>query len=83
MAITTPSPQRACVYYASPARGMHLNPPVCADWQADGRAQIVRLPLRGQAGWTGDISHLRLNPFLAGTGVAGVEVRTRHPRLVP
>ncbi len=82
-ATTTPLAQRACVYYASPVRGMHLNPPVCADWRADGRPHVVRLPLRGQPGWTGDISHIRLNPFQAETGVRGVEIWTRHPRLVP
>ena len=82
-AATTPSPQRACVYFASPDRGMHLNPPVCVDWPADGRPHVVRLPLRGHPGWTGDISHIRLNPFLAGTGISGIEVWTRNPRLVP
>lgn len=82
-ATTTPTPQRACVYYASTTRAMHLNAPVCADWPADGQPHVVRLLLRGQPGWTGEISHLRLNPFLAGTGVRGVEVWTRNPRLLP
>jgi 4-amino-4-deoxy-L-arabinose transferase-like glycosyltransferase len=82
-ATSTPAAQRACIYYASPDRGMHLNPPVCADWPADGAPHVVRLPLRGQTGWTGEISHIRLNPFLAETGTSGVEVWTRNPRLVP
>jgi 4-amino-4-deoxy-L-arabinose transferase-like glycosyltransferase len=82
-ATMTPVTQHACVYFASIDRGMHLNAPVCADWAADGRPHAVRLVLRGQPGWAGEISHLRLNPFQAYTGVRGVEVWTRHPRLVP
>ena len=82
-ATTTPATQRACVYFASTTRAMHLNAPVCVDWLADGRPHVVRVPLRGQLGWTGDISHIRLNPFTAGTGVAGTEVWTRAPRLLP
>ena len=62
---------------------MHLNAPVCTDWPADGQPHRVRLPLRGEPGWAGHISHIRLNPFLAETGVSGVQVWTRHPRLMP
>ena len=29
------------------------------------------------------VTHVRLNPFAAGSGVAGVEVSTRYPRLAP
>ncbi len=36
------------------------NPPVCVDWLADGRPHVVRVPLRGQAGWTGHVTHVRL-----------------------
>jgi hypothetical protein len=79
----TPATQRACVYYASTTRGMHLNTPVCSDWPADGQPHRVRLTLRGEPGWAGDISHIRLNPFQAETGVRGVEVWTRNPRLTP
>jgi hypothetical protein len=82
-ATATPATQRACLYFASVDRAMHLNAPVCVDWQADGRPHVVRLPLRGHPGWAGDITHLRLNPFLAEHGMAGVEVWTRNPRLVP
>ncbi len=82
-ASTTPATQRACLYYASTTRAMHLNAPVCTDWPADGQPHRVRLPLRGEPGWAGHISHIRLNPFLAETGVSGVQVWTRHPRLMP
>jgi len=79
----TPAAQRACVYYASTDRAMSANPPVCVDWTADGRPHAIRFPLRGQPGWTREVTHLRLDPFQAGTGVAGVELWTRNPRLVP
>ena len=82
-ASVTPAAQRACVYYASTDRAMYVNPPVCVDWMADGRPHVVRVPLRGQPGWAREVSHLRLNPFAAGTGIAGVEVSTRNPRLTP
>jgi Dolichyl-phosphate-mannose-protein mannosyltransferase len=82
-ASATPAAQRACVYYASTDRPMHVNPPVCVDWLADGRPHVVRVPLRGQPGWAREVGHVRLNPFAAGTGVRGVEVWTRNPRLVP
>jgi 4-amino-4-deoxy-L-arabinose transferase-like glycosyltransferase len=82
-ASATPAAQRACVYYASTDRPMQVNPPVCVDWLADGRPHVVRVPLRGQPGWARDVSHLRLNPFAAGTAVRGIEVSTRNPRLVP
>ena len=82
-ATMTPVTQRACLYVASVDRAMHLNAPVCADWRADGRPHVVRLALRGQPGWAGEISHIRLNPFQAYTGVRGVEVWTRNPQLVP
>jgi hypothetical protein len=78
-----PHEQRACVYYASTGRHMHENPSVCADWLADGRPHAIRIPLRGQPGWANEVSHLRLNPFAAGAGQPGVEVRTRGPRLMP
>jgi hypothetical protein len=79
----TPREQRACIYYASTGRGMHENPALCAGWLADGRPHTVRIPVRGRPGWAQEVTHLRLNPFDAGTGRPGVEVRTRHPRLVP
>jgi hypothetical protein len=82
-ATATPHEQRACVYYASTGRHMHENPSVCADWLADGQPHTIRIPLRGQPGWANEITHLRLNPFAAGTGQPGVEVRTRNPRLLP
>jgi hypothetical protein len=82
-ASTTPSAQRGCVYWASTDRAMHLNPALCFDWLADGRPHVIRVPLRGQPGWAGYISHIRLNPFTAGTGVPGTEVWTRAPRLLP
>jgi hypothetical protein len=82
-ASATPAAQRACVYYRSTQRDMAVNEPVCVDWVADGRPQVVRVPLRGQPGWTQQITHVRLNPFAAGTGVAGVELSTRNPRLTP
>jgi 4-amino-4-deoxy-L-arabinose transferase-like glycosyltransferase len=82
-ASATPAAQRACVYYASTDRPMHVNPPVCVDWLADGQPHVVRVALRGQPGWAREVTHLRLNPFAAGTGVRGVEVWTRNPRLVP
>ena len=75
--------QRACVYYASTDRPMQVNAPVCVDWLADGQPHVVRVPLRGQPGWARQVSHLRLNPFAAGSGIAGVELWTRNPRLVP
>lgn len=78
-----PAAQRACVYYATETRAMHENAPVCAEWAAGGRPQVIRVPLRGQPGWSGTVTHLRLDPFAAGTGGAGTEVSTRHPRLVP
>jgi hypothetical protein len=82
-AATTPAGQQACVHYATTTRAMHENEPVCVAWTAGGQRQVVRVPLRGEAGWTGVVTHLRLNPFAAGTGVAGTEITTRHPRLVP
>ena len=82
-ATATPREQRACIYYASTGRAMHQNPAVCEDWVADGAPHAVRITLRGRPGWTTQVSHLRLNPFAAGTGQPGVEVWTRHPRLVP
>ena len=82
-ATMTPVTQRACLYVASIDRAMHLNAPVCTDWPADGRPHVVRLALRGEPGWAGEISHIRLNPFQAYTGVRGVEVWTRNPRLLP
>ncbi len=82
-ATATPAAQRACVYYSSTNRPMHAQPPVCADWVADGRPHVVRLPLRGGPGWANEIEHLRLNPFAAGTGIPGTEVWTQRPRLVP
>jgi hypothetical protein len=82
-AATTPAAQQACVYYATDTRAMHETPPICVDWTATGQPQRVRIPLRGQPGWTGTVTHLRLNPFAAGTGIAGAEVTTRSPRLVP
>jgi hypothetical protein len=82
-ASATPAAQRACVYYASTDRPMHVNPPVCVDWVADGRPHVVRVPLRGQPGWAREVSHVRLNPFAAGAGIPGVEVWTRKPRLLP
>jgi hypothetical protein len=77
------APQRACVVHATTDRPIPANPPVCVDWVADGQPHRVRVPLRGQPGWTREVTHLRLNPFAAGTGVPGVEVWTRNPRLVP
>jgi hypothetical protein len=82
-ATTTPAAQQACVYYATDTRAMHENPPVCGGWSAAGQPQRVRIPLRGQPGWSGTVTHLRLNPFAAGAGVAGTEVSTRGPRLTP
>jgi 4-amino-4-deoxy-L-arabinose transferase-like glycosyltransferase len=82
-ATATPAAQRACVYYASTDRPMQVNAPVCVDWLADGQPHVVRVPLRGQPGWARQVSHLRLNPFAAGSGIAGVELWTRNPRLVP
>jgi hypothetical protein len=82
-ASATPAAQRACVYYRSTSLDMPANAPVCVDWLADGRPHVVRVPLRGQPGWTQEITHVRLNPFAAGTTVPGVEVWTRNPRLVP
>ena len=61
-ASVTPAAQRACVYYASTDRPMHVNPPVCVDWLADGQPHVVRVPLRGQPGWAREVSHLRLEP---------------------
>ena len=82
-ASATPAPQRACVYFASTDRTMPENAPVCVDWMADGRPHAIRVALRGQPGWAREVSHLRLDPFQAGTGIAGVELWTRNPRLVP
>jgi hypothetical protein len=82
-ATASPREQRACIYYASTGRGMHENPSLCTDWLADGRPQAIRIPVRGQPGWANEVTHLRLNPFAAGTGQPGVDVRTRTPRLVP
>jgi len=82
-ATATPAARRACVYYASTDRPMQVNPPVCVDWLADGQPHVVRVPLRGQPGWARQVSHLRLNPFAAGSGIPGVELWTRNPRLVP
>ena len=83
VASATPAAQRACVYYRSTQHDMAVNEPVCVDWVADGRPQVVLVPLRGQRGWTQEITHVRLNPFAVGTGTPGVEVWTRDPRLVP
>jgi hypothetical protein len=82
-AVAAPREQRACIYYASTGRGMHENPPLCADWLADGRPHRLRIPVRGQPGWAQEVTHLRLNPFQAGSGQSGIDVRTGHPRLVP
>jgi 4-amino-4-deoxy-L-arabinose transferase-like glycosyltransferase len=82
-ATAAPREQRACIYYASTGRDMQRNPSLCADWLADGRPHTIRISLRGEPGWASEVSHLRLNPFAAGTGQPGVEVRTRNPRLVP
>jgi hypothetical protein len=62
---------------------MHENDPSCVDWTADGQTRVVRVPLRGRPGWTGRVTHLRLNPLAAGTGVVGTRITTRQPRLVP
>ena len=81
-ASTTPAAQRACLYYASTTRAMHLNPPVCVDWLADGQPHVVRLPLRGQPGWAGDISHSGSTRSLPARRPRrrGVDA---NPRLVP
>ena len=82
-ASVAPSAQRACIVYASAARPIPENPPVCVDWIADGRPHTVRMPVRGQPGWTGQITHVRLDPFGAAAVPAGTEVSTRNPRLLP
>ena len=82
-ATAMPAARRACVYFATDTRRMHESPPSCVDWIADGRPQVVRMPLRGRPGWSGFVTHLRLDPFEANTGVPGVEVWTKRPRLVP
>jgi hypothetical protein len=82
-ATAAPAEQRACIYYASTGRGMHENPALCADWLADGRPHTIRIPVRGEPGWSNEVTHLRLNPFAAGSGTPGLTVRTRHPRLIP
>jgi hypothetical protein len=79
----TPATQRGCVRYASTGRALDANPAVCFDWLADGRPHPVRIPLAGAAGWQGRVSHLRMDPFVEGTAVAGWTVRTREPRLLP
>jgi 4-amino-4-deoxy-L-arabinose transferase-like glycosyltransferase len=79
----TPVAQRACVHFRSAAHSFETHPPVCVDWLADGRPHVVRVPLQTQPGWTGIVTHVRLNPVAAGTATAGTEVATRRPRLVP
>jgi 4-amino-4-deoxy-L-arabinose transferase-like glycosyltransferase len=79
----TPSAQRGCVLYASTGRDLDANPAICFDWLADGRPHVVRLALRGHDGWIGRVTHVRLDPFVDGTGIAGWRVRTGNPRLLP
>ena len=83
VASTVPQAQRACLRYGLPQASMETNPPVCVDWLADGQPHVVRMSVRGQPGWTRRITHLQLLPFGAGPVPAGVDVRTRNPRLVP
>jgi hypothetical protein len=79
----TPAAQRGCVRYASTGRELDANPAVCFDWLADGRPHTVRVVLRGHDGWAGHVSHVRLDPFVDGTGVTRDEMWTRNPRLLP
>jgi hypothetical protein len=77
------APQRACVVHATTDRPIPSNPPACVDWLADGRPHVVRVPLRGQAGWSGHVTHVRLDPFAADAAPAGTALSTRRPRLTP
>jgi hypothetical protein len=82
-AVATPREQRACIHFASSGRGVADNPTLCSNWLADGLPHGIRIPVRGQPGWTNQVSHLWLNPFEAGVVPPGTEVRTANPRLVP
>jgi hypothetical protein len=78
-----PRTQRACLRYGQWKGSMERHPPACAEWVADGRAQTLRLPLRGLAGWQGRIAHIRLEPFGRDAVPIGTRVSTRNPRLSP
>jgi hypothetical protein len=82
-AVAEPQAQRACLRYGLWQTPMETNPPVCAEWLADGRPHVVTLPLRGLTGWTAVVTHVRLEPFGTNAIPTGTEVSTRHPRLTP
>ena len=82
-ASATPAAQRGCVRFASEADGLARWAPICFDWMADGVPRTIRVELRGRDGWTGRITHVRLDPFVGGTGPAKTPIQAREPRLVP
>jgi hypothetical protein len=82
-ASATPAAQRGCVRYASEAGGIARWAPICFDWVADGVPHAIRVDLRGGEGWSGRITHLRLDPFGEGPAPPNTPLRAREPRLVP
>ncbi|MEO5824141.1 MAG: glycosyltransferase family 39 protein [Vicinamibacteraceae bacterium] len=78
-----PREQLACLRFGPSFSGLGTRPPACASWMADGREQRVRIPLSAEQGWTGQITHLRLDPLATGTPSPGTVVGIREPRLLP
>jgi 4-amino-4-deoxy-L-arabinose transferase-like glycosyltransferase len=73
----------ACVRVGPTVDAMKVQPPVCVPWLPDGTPQTVRIHLRGTPGWSGEVSHIRLDLFGDGSAPLQTAVRAIRPRLVP
>jgi hypothetical protein len=66
-----PRSRKGCIYFATESGGMADNLPLCFSWMADGSVQRAVVPLRTHRGWTGRVTHLRVDAFDEAEAPAG------------
>jgi 4-amino-4-deoxy-L-arabinose transferase-like glycosyltransferase len=56
-----PAARQGCVYFSTVSRTMVDTPRRCFVWTADGKSQRVTVSMRDHPGWTGQLTHLRVD----------------------
>jgi 4-amino-4-deoxy-L-arabinose transferase-like glycosyltransferase len=75
------TPYSACLRVGPSVDAMKARLGTCVLWQPNGQFQTVAIPLKTVTGWSGEVSHIRLDPFGAGRVPLATSIRAHNPRL--